>query len=81
MLSIGFPRTPGRLIRRTPKLAERRAENGALSRRVALGAVLAAPLVFAVMAADLLGRSWVPEFTLNRRAQLALIRPVMFYTG
>ncbi|MGD9621619.1 MAG: heavy metal translocating P-type ATPase [Mycolicibacterium sp.] len=61
--------------------AERRAEIADLSRRVALGAVLATPVMFAVMAADLFGASWVPEFMLNPWFQLALITPVMFYSG
>ncbi|MFV2039371.1 MAG: HAD-IC family P-type ATPase, partial [Acidimicrobiales bacterium] len=61
--------------------AERKAEIADLSRRVLMGAVLSAPVVFAVMAVDLFGATWVPEFLLNRWFQLALIAPVMFYTG
>jgi P-type Cu+ transporter len=61
--------------------SERRAEIGDLSRRVATGAVLAGPVVFAVMAVDLFGATWIPEFLLNRWVQLALIAPVMFYSG
>ncbi|MGB0435686.1 MAG: heavy metal translocating P-type ATPase [Mycobacterium sp.] len=61
--------------------AERRAEIADLSRRVALGAVLSAPVMVAVMAKDLFGADWVPEFMLNPWFQLALIAPVMFYSG
>ncbi|MCH9729071.1 MAG: heavy metal translocating P-type ATPase [Actinomycetia bacterium] len=61
--------------------AERQAEIRDLSRRVGVGAALSAPLVFAVMAVDMFGASWVPEFLLNRWFQLALIAPVMFYSG
>ena len=41
--------------------AARRAEIADLSRRVLLGAVLTAPVLFAVMAADVFGASWVPD--------------------
>ncbi len=61
--------------------AERRAEIVDLSRRVLIGAVLAAPVVLAVMAVEFFGATWVPDFLLNRWFQLALITPVMFYTG
>ncbi|MFF5209062.1 heavy metal translocating P-type ATPase [Streptosporangium sp. NPDC000396] len=61
--------------------AERRAEIRDLSRRVLVGAVLTAPVAFAMMAHELFGASWVPEALLNRWVQLALITPVMFYTG
>ena len=61
--------------------AARRAEIADLSRRVLLGAVLTAPVLFAVMASDVFGASWVPDFMLNRWLQLALIAPVMLYTG
>ncbi len=61
--------------------AERQAEIADLSRRFLIGAVLSAPVVFAVMAVHLFGATWVPEFLLNRWVQLALITPVMFYSG
>ncbi|MBW8059888.1 MAG: copper-translocating P-type ATPase [Solirubrobacterales bacterium] len=59
----------------------RRAEIVDLSRRVAVGAVLTAPVIFAVMASDVFKAGWVPEILLNHWLQLALIAPVMFYTG
>ena len=61
--------------------AERQAEIHDLSRRVVLGAVLSAPVMVAVMAMDLFGARWVPEFMLNPWFQLALITPVMLYCG
>ncbi|MFJ8943557.1 heavy metal translocating P-type ATPase [Streptomyces sp. NPDC102395] len=61
--------------------AERQAEIKDLTRRVALGAVLTAPVLFAVMAHELFGATWVPGWMLNHWLQLALITPVMFYTG
>lgn len=61
--------------------AERHAEITDLTRRVAIGAVLTAPVLFAVMAHELFGADWVPGWMLNHWLQLALITPVMFYTG
>ncbi|TMR89739.1 heavy metal translocating P-type ATPase [Nonomuraea basaltis] len=60
---------------------ERRAEIADLSRRVLAGAVLTLPVALVVMAHEFFGAGWVPEFLLNHWAQLALIAPVMFYTG
>ena len=60
---------------------ERRAEIADLTRRVALGAILTLPVLFAVMAHELFGADWVPDVLLNHWFQLALITPVMFYTG
>jgi Cu+-exporting ATPase len=63
-------------------LAEaRREEIADLSRRVAIGAVPTAPVLFAVMAMDVFDAGWVPEILLNHWLQLALIAPVMFYAG
>jgi Cu+-exporting ATPase len=59
----------------------RRAEIADLSRRVLVGAILTVPVLFAVMASDVFGASWVPDFLLNHWLQLALITPVMLYTG
>ncbi|WP_019873165.1 heavy metal translocating P-type ATPase [Sporichthya polymorpha] len=58
-----------------------RAEIADLSRRVTLGAVLTAPVLFAVMAHEVFSADWVPALLLNRWWQLALIAPVMFWTG
>ena len=61
--------------------AEQRAEIADLTRRVLVGAVLTVPVLFAVMAHEVFGAGWIPELLLNRWVQLALITPVMFYTG
>jgi Cu+-exporting ATPase len=61
--------------------AERRAEIADLGRRVIVGAVLTAPVLFAVMAHEVFGATWVPGLLLSHWVQLALITPVMFYTG
>src|SRR5713101_5877228 len=61
--------------------AERSAEIGELTRRVIVGALLTAPVLFAAMADSFLHLSWLPQFLLNHWLQLALITPVMFYSG
>ncbi|GGZ35196.1 heavy metal translocating P-type ATPase [Streptomyces poonensis] len=61
--------------------AERRAEIVDLGRRVAVGTALTLPVLFAVMAHELFGADRVPGWMLNHWVQLALITPVMFYTG
>ena len=60
---------------------DRRAEMRDLSIRVLIGTVLTLPLAVAVMAMDLFAASWVPELFMNRWLQLAMITPVMFYSG
>ncbi|MGV8909401.1 MAG: heavy metal translocating P-type ATPase [Propionicimonas sp.] len=60
---------------------ERAAEIRDLTRRLIVGAILTAPVLFTVMAAELFRVTWVPEFMMNPWLQLALIAPVMFYTG
>lgn len=61
--------------------AERAEEIRDLNRRLIVGAVLTAPVLFAVMGGELLRASWMPEVLMNPWLQLALIAPVMFYTG
>ncbi|WP_327433557.1 heavy metal translocating P-type ATPase [Streptomyces sp. NBC_01236] len=61
--------------------AERQTEITDLTRRVLVGAVLTAPVLFVVMAHELFGAGWVPGWMLNHWLQLVLITPVMFYTG
>ncbi|MEV5450349.1 heavy metal translocating P-type ATPase [Streptomyces sp. NPDC052535] len=60
--------------------AARREEIRDLSRRVLFGAVLSLPVVAAVMLHEAFGVD-IPGLLLNRWFQLALITPVMFYTG
>jgi Cu+-exporting ATPase len=74
--------TAGEAVRdaQDAEAAERQAEIADLGRRVIVGAVLTLPVLYAVMAHDLFG-AWVPGALLNHWVQLALITPVMFYTG
>ena len=59
----------------------RQQEMNDLTRRVAFGAILSLPVLYAVMVGDLGSKEWVPDFLENRWLQLALIAPVMVYTG
>ncbi|MER6841087.1 heavy metal translocating P-type ATPase [Streptomyces platensis] len=61
--------------------AERRAEITDLTRRVVVGAVFTLPVLFAVMVHEVFGADWVPGWLLNHWLELALITPVMLYTG
>ncbi len=61
--------------------AARRDEIRDLTIRVLVGAVLTAPVLYAVMVGDFVGRAWVPGFLLSPWIQLVLIAPVMFYSG
>src|SRR6266702_5982756 len=63
------------------EVTERRAEIADLTRRVIVGAVLTAPVLFAVMAHEVFGAAWIPAALLNHWVQLALVTPVMFYAG
>ncbi len=63
------------------EVAATEAEIRDVSRRVAVGAVLTAPVLFAVMAQEVFGAGWIPALLLNHWWQLALIAPVMLYTG
>jgi Cu+-exporting ATPase len=60
--------------------AERAGELADLARRVLAGVALTLPVLYAAMAHDVFG-AWVPGVLLNHWTQLALITPVMFYTG
>ncbi len=61
--------------------AERRAEIADLTRRVIVGAVLTAPVLFGVMAREFFHPAWLPAILTNAWFALALITPVMFWTG
>src|SRR6516162_3947935 len=71
---------PGAAEIEASQAEDRRAEIADLTRRVVIGAVLTAPVLYAVMAQPL-GAHWVPAVLLNHWVQLALITPVMFYVG
>ncbi len=60
---------------------ERSTEIRDLTRRVIIGAILTTPTVIAVMAAELFRAAWVPEILMNPWLQLALIAPVMLWSG
>jgi len=60
--------------------AARRAEIRDLTRRVGVGAILTAPVLVAVMAAEVFDLD-VPDVLMSRWVQLALITPVFLYTG
>ncbi|MGN6791504.1 MAG: heavy metal translocating P-type ATPase, partial [Streptosporangiaceae bacterium] len=68
------------LARHDSEAAERQAEIKDLARRVIVGAVLTLPVLYAVMASDVFG-AWAPQPLLNGWVQLALITPVMLYSG
>ncbi|MCH8065337.1 MAG: heavy metal translocating P-type ATPase [Chloroflexi bacterium] len=59
----------------------RQQEMRDLTRRVAAGAILSLPVLYAVMVGDLGSKDWVPDFLERSWVQLALIAPVMVYTG
>ena len=61
--------------------AERAAEVRDLRRRVTLGAVLTAPVLFAAMAMDVFDAGWVPDLLTDHWFQLALVAPVFLYVG
>ena len=75
------PHTEASTVGDDPEAADRRAEIADLARRVVVGALLAGPVVVAVMARDLFHASWVPDALMNHWVQLGLIAPVMTYTG
>ena len=60
---------------------ERNAEISDLRRRVIWGAVLTAPVLVAVMFTEFFAVRWIPDLLMNHVVQLALITPVMLYTG
>ncbi|MAY94980.1 MAG: copper-translocating P-type ATPase [Nocardioides sp.] len=60
---------------------ERAAEITDLRRRVIFGAVLTTPVLLAVMLTEFFNVTWMPEPLMNPWVQLALITPVMAYTG
>ncbi len=59
----------------------RRREIRDLWRRVVVGAVLTAPVVLAIMGAEVFEARWMPELLMNPWFQLALTTPVFLYTG
>ena len=72
---------PGSAETEDAEAEARRAEIRDLTRRVVVGAILTAPVLFAVMASEVFDTGWVPTVLMDRWFQLALIAPVMLYTG
>jgi Cu+-exporting ATPase len=72
---------PGARETEDQEAAERAAERRDLTRRVMIGAILSAPVVFAVMMHEFFGAQWIPAILLNHWIQLAFITPVMVYAG
>jgi Cu+-exporting ATPase len=72
---------PGSAQAEDAEAEARRAEIRDLTTRVVVGAILTAPVLFAVMASDVFDANWVPTILMDRWFQLALIAPVMLYTG
>jgi Cu+-exporting ATPase len=72
---------PGSQATEDAEAEARRAEIRDLSRRVVIGTVLTLPVLVSVMLDDFFNATWLPDFLLNHWFQLALISPVMVYTG
>ena len=81
----GFPvqdrPEPGSEATEDAEKAAREAEVRDLTRRVVVGAALTLPVLYAAMAADLLGEDLVPGFLESHWVQLALTLPVMAWVG
>jgi Cu+-exporting ATPase len=78
---VGLREDPGSPETEDSEAAERRAERRDLTRRLVIGAVLTLPVVFAMMAHEFFDPAWLPAVLLDPWLQLALIAPVMFYSG
>ena len=73
---------PGSSATEDHEAAARHAEIVDLSRRVIVGAILTAPVFFATMVGEFLNDpGWLPGVMSRGWFQLALITPVMLYTG
>lgn len=79
--AVQHRRDPGSTETEDAETAARAEEIRDLRRRVLVGAVLSAPVVAAVMIDEFFSSGWLPGFLLNRWFQLAMITPVMLYTG
>jgi Cu+-exporting ATPase len=72
---------PGTEETEEAEAAARQAEIRDLTRRVVLGAVLTTPVAIVVMLEEVFAATWIPGLLMERWFQLALIAPVMAYTG
>ncbi len=72
---------PGAQDTEDREATERIAERKDLTRRLIVGAILCAPVLFAMMTHEFFNPTWLPPILLNHWLQLVLITPVMFYSG
>lgn len=72
---------PGTQDTEDREATERIAERKNLTRRLIVGAMLSAPVLFAMMTHEFFNPTWLPPILLNHWLQLVLITPVMFYSG
>jgi Cu+-exporting ATPase len=72
---------PGSSATEDAEEAARAAEVRDLTWRVAVGALLTAPVLYAVMVGHLVGEHLVPHWLMNHWTQLALTTPVMVWVG
>ncbi len=83
--ATGFPARlrpdPGSSGTEDPEVVARKQEVRDLKRRVALGAVLTLPVLYAAMVEHFIGEQYVPDVLENRYVQLLLTLPVMLYVG
>jgi Cu+-exporting ATPase len=79
--SVSVRDEPGGRDTEDKEAAQRAAERQDITRRLVVGAVLSFPVVFGMMAHEFFHPSWLPMILLNPWLQLALIAPVMFYSG
>jgi len=79
--SVSVRDEPGGRDTEDKEAAQRAAERQDITRRLVVGAVLSFPVVFGMMAHEFFHPSWLPMILLNPWLQLALIAPVMLYSG
>ncbi len=72
---------PGTEATEDREAAARREEQADLRKRVIVGAILTAPVLYAVMVGEFVSMDVVPDFLHNPWVQLAFIAPVMLFTG
>ncbi|MEO8692208.1 MAG: heavy metal translocating P-type ATPase [Acidimicrobiales bacterium] len=72
---------PGTASTEDSEAEARRVEVADLTRRFVISALLSAPVLFAVMVRDFFDPSWLPAWASNHWLQLALVTPVMVWTG
>ena len=79
--AAGSHEVPDPAAEEAAEAGARRVEVRDLTRRVIAAALLTVPVLFAVMAHEVFGASWLPGLLLEHWWQLALISPVMLVVG